>query len=224
MLAYAISWLFWIPLVASSRNLIPFRLPATVFYNLAGLGPCLSAFILTKAAGGQAGVRNLVDRLRLWRVGLRWLVIAIMGPPALMLSAVAIHVLLGGAIDLALPDSPAPHRPFLSVLLLMPIFVLGEEIGWRGYALPKLQERHSALSASLILGGLWGCWHLPSFLMKGSVHEINEIARSRRSFADPSPQIKRACRVETHVRCYKIFRIVILFRDESGVRKWKPLL
>jgi uncharacterized protein len=171
VLAYAISWGFWLPLAASSHNLIPIDLPAVVFYNLAALGPVLAAVIISGIEGGKPAIRALLGKLLKWRVGVRWYLAALLGYPALCLAGSGLDLLLGGVPSWPPPDLADLHMPFWFLLVIMPPFVLGEEIGWRGYALPRIQSGHGALSASFILSVLWGLWHIPSFLMRDSIHQ-----------------------------------------------------
>jgi hypothetical protein len=177
VLAYAISWAFWLPLAASSHGLIPVRLPAVVFYSLAALGPLLAALIASSLEGGQPATRALLARLFQWRVGLRWYLVALLGYPGLLLAALALDLLLGGTPSWPIDDLRGIHMPFWFLLVLNPPFVLCEEIGWRGYALPRLQAAgsrsqrgHGALWATLVLWALWATWHAPSFLMRDSMH------------------------------------------------------
>jgi membrane protease YdiL (CAAX protease family) len=144
---------------------------------LAGYGPALAAILVTAAVSGRSGLRALGRRLVLWRVGLQWYTVALLLPAAMMLGGLAVHLLLGGATPSAAhpPTMPLdlPGPLWQQILLLMLIFTLGfdglgEEVGWRGYALPQLLQRHSALAASLILGALWALWHLPYALTVGS--------------------------------------------------------
>jgi uncharacterized protein len=171
VLAYAISWTFWLPLAASSRDLIPFNLPAVIFYNLAALGPVLAAIIVSGIEGGKSAIRDLLGKVLEWRVGVRWYLAALLGYPALYLAGSGLDVLLGSNPSWPPPDLLDFHMPFWFLLVIMPPFVLGEEIGWRGYALPRIQTGRSALAASFILGVLWALWHVPSFLMLDSLHQ-----------------------------------------------------
>jgi membrane protease YdiL (CAAX protease family) len=108
----------------------------------------------------------LLRRLLVWRVGIGWYVVALFGIAVLILLALMLYTLLGG-MPLLWP--PLPFGPILSVLLLFVVSLLinGEELGWRGYALPRLQGKYSALTASLILGVIWSLFHLPLFLTHG---------------------------------------------------------
>lgn len=163
LLACAITWSVWVPQAAYWGGLLPFKVPA-IFLAIGAFGPTLSAIILTAVNGGKASLRELLDRLLLWRVGAKWYILALFLGVSIGLSAIALHLLLGGRVS----EIATPFPWYL----LLPAFLghlltasLGEEIGWRGYALPRLQARSSALAASLVLGGLWGFWHLPSFWM-----------------------------------------------------------
>jgi membrane protease YdiL (CAAX protease family) len=171
VLAYAFSWAFWLPLAACSHDLIPVRLPAPVFYNLAALGPVLAAIIVSGIEGGSPAIRALLGKVLKWRVGVRWYLAALLGYPVLFLIGSGLDVLLGGNPSWPPPDLIDLHMPYWFLLLIMPPFVLGEEIGWRGYALTRIQTGRSALAASLILGVLWALWHVPSFLMRNSLHQ-----------------------------------------------------
>ncbi len=150
VLAYLLTW--WIyPLLRFSPLL-----------GIPGLfGPALAAIIMAAATGGKSAVKQLLGRVVLWRVGARWYVIALGLPTVLALAAAGLYYLFDAS------------RPFqigaVSVLdFIVFVLVVGEELGWRGYALPLLLEKRSALMASLILGVLWGLWHLPTFLVPGT--------------------------------------------------------
>jgi membrane protease YdiL (CAAX protease family) len=96
-----------------------------------------------------------------WRVGARWYAVALGLPVVLALAAAGLYVLLGAQTSIEFGG--------LSVLnFVVFVLIVGEELGWRGYALPRLLVGRSALSASLILGALWGAWHLPTFFVAGA--------------------------------------------------------
>jgi uncharacterized protein len=106
-------------------------------------------------------VKQLLSRVGIWRVGVRWYVIALGLPTVLALAAAGLYYAGGGS---ALVQMGA-----VSVLdFVVFVLVVGEELGWRGYALPLLLEKRSAVVASLILGVVWGLWHLPTFLVPGT--------------------------------------------------------
>jgi CAAX protease family protein len=182
IIAYVGSWLVVLPYLRSpgGAGLLPFNwpIPFPVSAALAPFaGPCLAAFIMTGVTQGSAGIRRLLRRIVLWRVGVWWYLFALVGIPAI--------TVLGA---LVLPGVLASWQaPAFSLLLTYPVsFVvsliiggpLGEEIGWRGFALPRLQRDQGPLGGSLILGLLWAFWHLPYFWMpewgtpKGTVLDI----------------------------------------------------
>jgi membrane protease YdiL (CAAX protease family) len=147
VLAYLLTW--WIyPLLKFSPLLGIFGL----------FGPAIAAIIMAAVTDGKSGVKALLRRVVLWRVGLPWYVIAL-GLPTILSLATAALAYLVGATEFIRVGALAPIELVLFVL------VVGEELGWRGYALPRLLEKRSALTASLILGVLWGLWHLPTFLV-----------------------------------------------------------
>ena len=168
LIAYVGSWLLEVPVALSQTGTgtLPFTLPRPVIALAIAAatftGPTLAAFIMTRVTEGTAGIRRLLRRYVLWRVELRWYLFVLLVIPA-------IEVL--GAI--AVPGALASYQPLtLSLVLAYPLafvstFVLGgplgEEPGWRGFALPRLQPLHGPLGGSIILGILWALWHLPLF-------------------------------------------------------------
>jgi uncharacterized protein len=95
LLTLAISWSFWIPVAASHQALIPFW-PSTLFLIAGAFGPSLAAIMLTAMDDGKTAVRVLFSGLLKWRVGVRWYLVVLLLPAVFCLSAVALHVLLGG--------------------------------------------------------------------------------------------------------------------------------
>jgi CAAX protease family protein len=128
-------------------------------------GPTLSAFIMTATTEGREGVRRLLGRLVLWRVGIRWYVVALIGVPLIMLLGTMVYSM--ELPNLAALGGPSYLLSYLGSFAL--VTVLGgpllEEVGWRGFALPRMEPLHGPLLASLILGVLWALWHLPEFLV-----------------------------------------------------------
>lgn len=168
VLAYAVSWSAWGALIvlgsAPDASLVGGGL-----WVLGGFGPTISALVVRWRAGGRDGARELLRTLTRWRREARWYLAAIGFPVA-----VAVLTLAGG---LATGAVAAADVDVTSLWLVLPLFVtnviigggLGEELGWRGYALPRLQRRYSALASSLLLGGIWAAWHLPLFAVPGTV-------------------------------------------------------
>jgi membrane protease YdiL (CAAX protease family) len=164
LLAYGFSWLIQIPLAMQSLGIIEERLPYGLHY-LTGYGPLLSAVIVTGAAAGRSGLQELLQRLTKWRVGLKWWLVAI--SPLLAGGVLSLILMLIGGETLSLADFGQVDRlPALgigSLVMWLLTFGLGEETGWRGFLLPYLQRRRSALKATLILWIVWSAWHLPLF-------------------------------------------------------------
>jgi membrane protease YdiL (CAAX protease family) len=120
--------------------------------------PALSAIVVSAVSDGKAGVKTLFRRLGIWGVGLRWYIIALGLPAVISLTAMRLAILFG---------SPVVERSSSAIFFLVPLlFVLaiGEDLGWRGFALPRLMENRSAFSASLILGAVWAIFHWPLLL------------------------------------------------------------
>lgn len=166
--AFALTWANWIPRALTSAGLRSIEVPEFVAL-LAGYGPALAAVFAAAYANGRPGLRRLFARLVRWRVGFRWYVVALALPLAIKSAAIGIYLLAtGGPVDVgaSLQLAPEGSSVWLNALLLFLVFTLGfdglgEELGWRGFALPRLQARFSAFAASLILGLLWAAWHLP---------------------------------------------------------------
>lgn len=166
VLAYVISWALSL---LAAPGVLPFAVPPAVSLP-AGLlyhfGPAMAGIILAARLDGRAGVRSLLRPLGQWRVGVRWYLFIALYPLALRLVAVSLGQLFGGPAP-SFFDSEALGLPAGNPLLMaLPVFLstlvltgVAEEIGWRGFALPRLQTRYSALVASAILAALWAPWH-----------------------------------------------------------------
>jgi CAAX protease family protein len=160
VLTYALAWALESPLVFLRDSITDTQ--GLVLTILASNVPSVLGIVLTAIVLGRGALRKLLGRLLIWRVDPRWYLVVALGPFALAGVAVGLNTLLGGpALSLGIPLLG------VAVFLAFSIFpgsALGEEIGWRGYALPRLQARGSALGASLILGPIWALWHLPLWL------------------------------------------------------------
>jgi len=133
---------------------------------LNAFSPTISALILSWIIGGWAAVRQLLSGFTRWKVGLRWYFAAaflVLGPLA--------FAFVYGALGNPVPGlQPGWTLPLILGQLVFQLFSgpLAEEAGWRGFALPRLQEKHNALVSSLILGVIWCCWHIPLFFLPGA--------------------------------------------------------
>ena len=168
VLTYAVAWLLWAPLVIF-RDRVPAPL-AFVLLLLGSLVPSTVGVVLVALLRGRSGVRTLLGRLLRARIGLRWY-LAVLGLTMLVPLAVGVSILMGG--DTPVVDNTIFGVLFLFAFMIFPGSALGEEIGWRGFVLPRMQARHSALKASLLIGILWGPWHLPLWLTGSEGHPIS---------------------------------------------------
>lgn len=165
VIAFAFTWFFWGLAALGAREVIPALPGLTV---IGTFGPLVAAVIVTAQESGRTGLRSLLSRVVRWRVAPIWYGVALLGPLVLTLGAMVLEVaLLGGqppSLGTLIGELPSSLLTLVVTAVYMLIFVtLGEEVGWRGYALPALQARYSALLASLILGVVWALWHLPVF-------------------------------------------------------------
>src|SRR5918996_547625 len=160
VLAYALAWAIESPLVFLTDSVTDTQV--LVVQILSSNVPSVVAIMLTAIVFGRGALRKLLGRLLIWRVNPLWYLVVFLGPVALVGGVVPLNALLGGpALSLGMPLLGAA---FFLAFSIFPGSALGEEIGWRGYVLPRLQSRMSALSASLFLAPIWALWHLPLWL------------------------------------------------------------
>ena len=166
VLAYALSWSWAIPLAAA--HLVVRRGEGWPTHYPMLLAPAIAAVVVTAWTMGRPGVRDLLARIARWRVPVRWW-LAALSPVAFLGLALIAMAAAGRALPSAADFgqfSGTPAIGLVGVLLLITfVGALGEETGWRGYALPQLQRRFSPLASSLILALLWFGWHLPQFFL-----------------------------------------------------------
>lgn len=164
VMAYLFSWITVIPYILSQWNILPNTKVFAVFFAAKPFtGPALAAYIMCRVLGGNEAWLTLKKSVRQTKAELKWYVFIMLGVPAAMF--LGIIALNGG-----LPSFHGLTSSFIVgyVIQFVVIFFfagpLGEEIGWRGFALPLMQARFGALKAALFMGVLWALWHLPDFL------------------------------------------------------------
>lgn len=173
VLTFAWSWSCWLlaPVVRAESGVA-----SGVLFFLGGFGPSLAAVAVVAVEGGRAGLWAWLLRCFSWRSSSGWLVLAFLAPLAILTLAAAAHIALGGSV----PPSPAIDHISLFLTNFFLVFLvggsLGEELGWRGFALPALQERLGWRGASVFLGGIWGGWHLPLFFIAESAQGSGSMA------------------------------------------------
>jgi uncharacterized protein len=160
VLCYALSWSLWIPL-AVFRDAVPWPLGALALVIGSNV-PSAVAIVLTALSRGKRGTRQLLGKLLIWRVR-PWWYLMLLVPTALVLVSITVVAVFFGGPSAALSGSVVAALITVA-LMTFPGSALGEEIGWRGYALPRLQSRRTALMASLVLGAAHALWHLPLWL------------------------------------------------------------
>lgn len=165
-LTFIWSWTCWL---LSSEVKSRSSALATVLMFAGSFGPSMAAIAVVSVLGGRGGLRAWFARCLRWRIGWRWLALALFLPAAMSALAEAAHHALGGTVV----PSPAVGHEAMTLLNFFLIFLLGgplgEELGWRGVALPILQQRFDWRIASVALGVVWGVWHLPLFFIAGTV-------------------------------------------------------
>ena len=165
VVAFGFAWFMWL--------LEAFYPHSTAFIPSPTFGPLIAALIVLAFTRGKSGVKELLGRMVRWRVGLGWYAVAFLLPTILALVAVYTNVLLLGA---AAP-SAAELGKWPLIMLLYPLLLifdgpLGEEPGWRGFALPALQAGRSALVASVVLGVIVVLWHVPKLMLDPSFRPV----------------------------------------------------
>jgi len=173
LLAFGVSWAIEIPQAMASRGLIHVQIPGVIGF-ISPLAPMVAAILMSRSAGGVPQIWHLLSRLLKWRAAVGWWTVVLTGFPALGLLVVTLAFAITGRVpDLnasyihsVFPQFPATLSPWLlfgPFMLYSIITSIPEEVGWRGFALPRLQARWGAAWASLAVGALWGLWHLPLF-------------------------------------------------------------
>ena len=135
--------------------------------QLGALSSSLAAIVLVLIEGRKGGFRELLSRFLIWRVGIQWWAIALFFAVLPSVAGLYLFDLLGGP--------PVDWSGLPPLYTVVPMFILytiaagiGEEFGWRGFLLPRLQTRYNALVSSLIIGGMWAIWHIPQFFIEGT--------------------------------------------------------
>jgi len=167
ILTFTISWVLW---TASVINTQVGKVPniLLLFSQFALLGPMIAAIMLVAKEEGKSGIGKLFNAAWNWKFKPIWLLPTLLLPAIMILLTLAIKLPIEGkAFEVFKTPLPLP----LPIFILILFFAGGplEEFGWRGFALPRLLNRFSFLSAALILGVLHGLWHLPLHFMEGTV-------------------------------------------------------
>jgi hypothetical protein len=150
------------PIAAVATGLLP-----EGFSQLGALSASLAGIVVAALEGRKGGVRELPGRFLIWRVGIQWWAFALLFPVIASVAALCLFSLFGGpTVDWS---ELGPLYSVVPMILMLTVLAgMGEEFGWRGFAMPRLQDRYNALVSSIIIGVLWGLWHIPVFLVEGT--------------------------------------------------------
>ena len=163
LLVFILTWVVWVPRASGA--------PLGLVGQAWTWAPAIAALLAAVLTGGRDTLRELGSRLVRWRVGWQWYLVVILGPAAFSVAVAGIYTLFGGSWAEAVPPAILQGQ-----LLFLPLFLmiltltdgLGEELAWRGFALPRLLTHHNALVASVVLGVIWALWHLPLLWTEGA--------------------------------------------------------
>jgi membrane protease YdiL (CAAX protease family) len=167
LLVLGLTWPFMIWDALASHDVLPFRLPIPVMLLQAYM-PTIAAVIVTGLTQGKDGIRALFRKLLIARVGFKWYVFAIFGMAGMCFAAILLGNLFGSSPALPILSKETPTGLIAALLNATILFFVtgilnGEELAWRGFALPRLQSKYNALASSLILSVPWTLFHLPLF-------------------------------------------------------------
>jgi membrane protease YdiL (CAAX protease family) len=162
VMTFLASWVCWLAVFNDLKpSLFEFEGRTLLIFLLGAYTPSMVALALGYCLGGAEGVKSLLHRLMMWRVGMFWNLLALLAGPAIYALAVWLYAASGGvlgAVNYGL-------LPWIPVIFLVSLFLgpLAEELGWRGFLLPRLNPQARPIRAAVIVGLIWGAWHIPLF-------------------------------------------------------------
>ncbi|MFX0134178.1 MAG: CPBP family intramembrane glutamic endopeptidase [Candidatus Hodarchaeota archaeon] len=171
IIAYAATWILVFPLVLTGLGILSVNM---IWHFLGPLGPTISAIIIIYISNKKEGLKNLKNSIFKWRVGAFWILFSALIMPAFLFLTILLNLAFtGNFIDLGayLLNEGITEPVSLIIWILVGAVCYGifEEIGWRGYALPKLQEKYSPLVSTIILFVGWAFWHTPMFFYRFNI-------------------------------------------------------
>lgn len=167
--AFAASWLCWLPVAASDHGIGSVPAAAGPLLVILGtFGPFLAATSIVSRASGFRGLREYVSQAFRWRVGLQWYAAALLAPAAIRIAVISAHIVKGGSYPAMSDSNPWLAVPTTFLLVLLIGGPTGEEFGWRGFLLQRIQPFFGLLGASLVIGVVSAIWHGPLFLITGT--------------------------------------------------------
>jgi membrane protease YdiL (CAAX protease family) len=163
LITFVISWIFLAIEVLAVWGYLPNNQLIILINILFTFGPTFGAIIVTSKIEGRAGLHQLRIRISQWRAGWQWYLFILVGIPALMLFALILQPGILASFKGITPVVIVQY-PLYFFIIWIGSSSLGEEIGWRGFALPRMQPRYGPLVGTLLLGIPWAFWHFPQFL------------------------------------------------------------
>lgn len=164
LLTFAIAWMIWLPIGYFAPDYFLLVIIPGAW------APTIVSVLLTWLTDGKSGVRQFLSRVIRWRVSFQWYLVVLFGIAVIAFAAQGLNIWLfdGEPVRLNLPTGIPENGLLIALPIIFFVNVffggpLAEDIGWRGYALPKLREKMSAFTASLLIGIVWVLWHLPFF-------------------------------------------------------------
>ncbi|MBX5485399.1 MAG: CPBP family intramembrane metalloprotease [Mycolicibacterium hassiacum] len=158
-----VTWLCYLPIICAARRPDGIDPALGLLALTAVLSPTVTACVLATLRGGRAELRRLLRASVAARFALRWYLVVLLVPFAIPLAAVAVDAVVSGTSPAAWVTAAGAQT--LATFWIAP---LGEDAGWRGYALARMLRLTSPLATSLVLGPLWALWHLPMALVPGT--------------------------------------------------------
>lgn len=171
VMTFAFSWFFWtIPIFLSMG--IYKNSSLSSYFGLGVLGPIVISTLLSLEIFGGSGVRDLTSRIGFKGVQFRWYFFAALTFVGISIATLLVYFILAGALE-----KTFQYYSFGDYISMMPIFLVFstfEEVGWRGFALPRLRNTFNPLTASIVLGVIWGVWHFPKLISEGTT-DVNSF-------------------------------------------------
>jgi len=180
-LTFAITWAMWFPAALTKLSGSASILGPDKVGSFARWAPGIAAIIISAFLAGKHGIGDLFRPLKIWKVPFSWYLFVLLFQPALFFVSKWIDLsLLGKSYEVITPLSTLDiDAPFIFIAISVIISAIPgafmEELGWRGFALPRLQKQNNALIASIILGLIWGFWHIPSIIYLEGTDVFNMV-------------------------------------------------
>lgn len=169
ILAFASSWICWVPVAAADHGIGFAPSTATALLVVLGtFGPFCAAATIVGRTAGLSGLRAFLSQALRWKANPLWYAAALLAPFAIRMAVITIHVLKGGTFPDLTNLSMWLSVPSTFLIVLLIGGPTGEEFGWRGFLLQRMQSKIGLLAASLVIGVIQSFWHIPLFFITGT--------------------------------------------------------